>query len=179
MYVNDTTGVAVVCPPRTGSRSFEVLARAAGWRQVGGRHHVDAGECERASVVYCVVRNHWDVIASWWLRNEAVDRNGWSISEWLAQRDASLFQFFELAGFGQRSMYGRWLPHATTVVQFEDLAPLLRTLFGDAVEVPYVGGEGRHGRNYTKYYSHEDRVAVLDLFRDEIVALGLTFYKPV
>ena len=187
MLFNPDTGVAVLTPPRTASRSVALYLEQIGFEQVGDRHQW-AG-IEKAHRAYVVIRNHFDALVSWWsYLDEGDDFNQWWNTRFLTGSSGACALVDTDAG-----MWTPWIEHATHfsgpypemhTIRFETLAADLHQAFGKY----NAGGRAilprvldvvnlRAGRHYSEVMSYETRHAIERIFGVEMKRLGY-YWQP-
>ena len=173
MYLNRERRVAILMPPRTGSRALAAVAVQHGFVDINAHHFTTPAALAASDKRYIMVRHHLDALASWFTQKV---RPFPSVAAWV--RD-----WYPRAGTGDDgearyvcpgAYYGMWMPHATDVVRYEDYDAAVETIFGPGVVARRVTDVTsiRAGRPWQDFYSQADEAYVRGLFAAEMRALG-------
>jgi hypothetical protein len=179
MYVSDEFRLVFLAQPRTASRAvakllteqFGAVDTPTQGSEFGAGHHSAGIEYtlkyqRRGYTVFTVVRNHWDVIISWWYNNNCSPP--WE--DWLDYwcRDEQTNRW---TAPGQ--LFHHHPPMADLVIRYESLETELSELIGQPVEIPQIGLSPRV--HYSHYYNAGEREQVGDYYAAEIELYGYGF----
>jgi hypothetical protein len=148
MYVLDDVGF--ICHPNTGSRSLKTALMDAGAWRVKSHHKVCVERLARTRACVCVVRNPFDIMASWYCR----DPNKVPFAHWLAQtlQGDRKHEGPQPCGL----FYG--LNWATHVIKFENLQSELNvTSHNLGLPRLILGDDSRSGRTSADYRALYDQ----------------------
>lgn len=185
MYVSRRYRRAFLAHPRTASRSVRDALKAYGnldFRDVGDHHsgppQFHADRCE----YFCVIRNHWDAVASWFFNANTAPKSGPPITEeWCATYFRSHQNYFRP---GTLWWFTQEVP-SVRILRFENLENDLRAYLKQAgvpdelqPKLPHVGkSRHRDGRKPIELFTEHARKYVEWIFGDEIRRFGYRF-KP-
>jgi hypothetical protein len=160
--------------PRTGSSAVAQALVEAGAERIDG-HHGSEGLMELIAetnpVIAFNVRNHFEVIVSYWAKKAS----GWTFSEFLDM---------VLAGdhprFPKGNLYNNWeipydytkimpLRHEALDAEYVNLASIVGM---DAHRLPLTQNSGYHSNRYMDEYSSAMVEAVMDVYGEEMEVLG-------
>lgn len=176
MYVHDEAGLTFLAQERTASRAVATVLKNQGFRLVGDHHDGPTEENPVVGVPFTVVRNHWDILVSFWyaahayLVHDPPITTGWLVEHFLANperyKPGKFFRFLSVP--------------EVRVLRYETLQDDLDALlmeFGLDSETLTVEGESeeRAGRHYSHYYDFSSARFIGWLWFDEIVNLGYRF----
>jgi hypothetical protein len=170
MYVLDD--VSFICHPNTGSRSLRAALRKLNAEEVLGHHQVCAKRAAQTRACVCVVRNPYDIMASWYCRMPATIT---LFEVWLAntlQGDRH-HEGPQPCGL----FYG--LNWATDVVRFEDLPGSLNVVT-EKLGLPRLilgqkGVSGRTSADYRAMYNDKSKLLVRAAYCHQIRACNYDF----
>jgi hypothetical protein len=122
-----------------------------------GNYHLDD------EVTCTTVRNHWDIIVSWWL----------------LMYPEGCVRVRELEWFiwnGTHSYFAKgnklfWLHYADVYLKYETLEDDLGRLLNRNVKLPHIG-KTENKKNYKSYYDKDSWEAVYERFHEEIEMFG-------
>ena len=180
MYICPEIQVIYLAQPRTASRSCVAFLKAnTPVRTVGSHHDMDDAELKFRTNdgwrIVVAVRNHFDILVSWWHHNP----------NWFSRpKSESGFDYFVrdfTTGKGNQyakphAMYGRYQPLATHIMRYENLWDDL----SDAVRIPaplegrpHIGPSDRNP--YPMYYDDKTRAYVEGYYAKEMEKYGYGF----
>jgi hypothetical protein len=164
MYVLDDVGF--ICHPNTGSRSLKKFLLSEGASLVGEQHQMSLPAIKKCRAVVSVVRNPYDVMASWYWRIQPVE-----FEEWL-EGDRGY------EGPHKGMFYG--LPHTTHVIRFEWLEPMMKQAFEQLelpeLKLPHIGnGKFRQNQHYRVLYNRHCITMVERVYGTLMAQLGYDF----
>lgn len=159
--------------PRTGSHAIVEWLCERGAMIVGPHHSADKatiGALRRDGWhTFSTVRNHWDVMVSWWYMHRArrSAANFESFCHWWI-KDASYLRPHQL--------YWNYQPMSDTVLRYETLDADMGALVGEDVTLPRMNVTASR-KPYPIYYEKYPGLAefVGGWFGDEIAEYGYTF----
>lgn len=159
--------------PRTGSHAIVEWLCERGAMIVGPHHSADKatiGALRRDGWhTFSTVRNHWDVMVSWWYMHRArrSAANFESFCHWWI-KDASYLR--------PNQLYWNYQPMSDTVLRYETLDADMGALVGEDVTLPRMNVTASR-KPYPIYYEKYPGLAefVGGWFGDEIAEYGYTF----
>lgn len=175
MYVHKFLPLAYLAHPRTASRATKEALGQRGFILQGPHHGGPPNHGLNGRRAFCVVRNHWDAIASWYYNFEngsgAPMTANW-IRTWTAQ-NATYFS-------PGRMWWFTYLHPEPIILRYESLQESLDALLGEygikPIRLPVVGASsGRKGRHYRELHTEQTSAAVRSLWGDEIDRLGYVY----
>ena len=147
--------VSFIAHPNTGSRSLKrMILNAKGGEVINDQHGICLETIKKSRAVVCVVRNPYDMMASWYWRMPSKP----GFNDWLAYTlNQSNGNHEDPDKVGGGLFFGRHL--ATHVIRFENLEEEYNNLF-DKLQFPVklkLGHTGkakfRDGQNYRVLYN--------------------------
>ena len=181
MYVCPEIQVIFLSQPRTASRSCAAFLKAhTPVRTVGGHHDMDIAELRFRKRdgwrVVTAVRNHYDILVSWWHHNPYWFGRQRGI-EPSFDRYVRQFTFHAKNKYARpHKMYWRFQPEATHIVRYENLWDDLSAAVGIPAPMsarPAIGVSNR--KPYSEYFDDETRLFIADYYTDEIAEYGYEF----
>ena len=179
MYVHDEKKLCFLASPRTGSRSWRNSLTRLGFRRVGAHHTGPTDGFDTSDYfTFCVVRNHWDAILSWWFYRHGPKYERTPSLDWLA-RHVSVNSYMKAGELWHHA------PFCDQIIKFSNMNQryddLMTEHFGEG-NYPPLGHQGRslarHSRPYWEYYNPETRNFIGWAWRDEIKRLGFEYHDP-
>lgn len=176
MYVHDEKRLCFLASPRTGSRSWRDALMKVGFRRVGAHHTGPRDGFDTSGYeTFCVVRNHWDAVLSWWFYRYGPKYEPTPSLDWMA-RHLSVNSHTPTPRLWYHAEY------CDHVIRFETMDEEYKDLMSmafDFDEYPpllHVGRSlDRHNRRYQDFYRHECNQFVEWVWRDEIKYFGYRF----
>ena len=179
MYIHLQKLIGFLAHPRTGSRTLRDMCILAGFKPRYGHHsgpEKDPGNIPDGMIYFCMVRNHWDAIVSWWFYKNQHLKEDLISAEWVQQlvgTDPKYFKLPNLWWFTQEVPDALVLRHETydkdIIALFEwcglDLHPT-----ASVVDLKY-----KRDRGFRRYYTPEAKELVANLFAVEINRLGYSW----
>jgi len=178
VYVSDELRLVYLAQPRTASRAVArllqsrfgaTLVKCPGSPYGPGHHSADPEKCaeyqERGYRVVTAVRNHWDLLVSWWFCNARQPAWPEFVQYWLNgpnNRWAIPHRFYHYLQ-----------PMADTIMRYETLRSDLMMVTGKQVNLPIMGASPRG--HYSHYYTPELAQQVGEWCRDEIERYGYAY----
>ena len=175
MYVHDEKSLCFLASPRTASRSWRDAVLKMGFRRVGAHHTgprdgFDVSEYH----TFCLVRNHWDAVLSWWFYRHGPRYEAAPSLDWAA-RHLSVNSHTPAGYLWYHAMY------CQTIIKFEEMETAYIEFFHSHgfEEVPPLLHTGRslarHNRAYQDYYNPEVRQFVGWVWAYEIENYNYSF----
>ena len=119
------SGVSFLCHPRTASHSIsEALIEQLNFVDVGGNYHQGPNDSSHwtwkgnEGPYFCVIRNHWDAMASWWFMQGKHREEEFITVPWLIKWADWYRRNFKLR---RKLWYFLYQDLPLTVIRFEDL----------------------------------------------------------
>jgi hypothetical protein len=159
--------------PRTATRSLAAAFKKVGFEKEKGHHGI--GVIPEGSVVISAIRNHWDVLVSWFTALH--ECKGTKMYNWLTERLAKNKSGVK-AYFKPHKLFWQFLPLSTHVLRYETLEEDVKRVFEELglemPEIPVINDRHsrREGRHYREFYDEQSRLWVYDYYKDEIEKLG-------
>lgn len=172
MYVLDN--VSFIAHPNTGSRSMKTMVQKLGGKCVNDQHGICIPTIEKSRAIVCVVRNPFDMMASWYWRMSVRPK----FSHWLENTLEREIGHEDPQRVGGGLFFG--LKYATHVIRFERLAAgyeaVFKTLRLPVVELPHKG-RARHRReqHYKVLYDDYSKLLIVRKYGDILTALDYKF----
>jgi hypothetical protein len=177
VYLHKATGLLFLGHPRTASRAVRDALYSIDFEDLGSHHDgPEQGYDLSPYTTFCVVRNHWDAMVSWWY-NARMERKEVKPSlKWLAIHISKNQYYFRP---GRMFWFLEQVPDII-VLRYESLAADLNALLTvhglPKVEIPKVGvSYGRKGRHYREYFGGHEAQFIHWCFKPEILELGYFF----
>lgn len=183
MYVHEEAKLCFLANPRAASRAIghEIAQQKIGFKQVGEHHDgPEQGYDISEYTTFCVVRNHWDTVVSWWYNIRMHKQEFVPSLEWMAGHFSKNRGYFWPGRLHQFTKFENVL-----CLRYENLDEEINTLFrkfgvpevelvwfGESEERRDENGERRH---YSTYYDSHTRAFVNWCFLPEITRLGYGF----
>ena len=179
MYVCDLHRLVFLAQPRTASRAVaqwlcnEMGARkhrpTTGVSPVFLSHHgMDPIALEQfrdqGYRIVTHVRNHWDVLVSWWYADDQSKPFDKHIASWLGPR----------LWAQPHRLYWKLQPVADVVIKWEELDQAWSDLLGEPVSIPIFDASPRK-KPYADEYTPELAQQVGEWYKDEIDLYGYSF----
>jgi len=181
VYICPELRLIYLAQPRTASRACSQFLQAqTPLRRTGGHHDMDLAELRFRRrdgwKVVTTVRNHWDIIVSWWHHNprwfnppQGTNDFGLYAREFTRSRDNHYVR--------AHRMYWEFQPEATDIVRYESLWDDLARVTGlpvtDQERQHFIGKSDR--KPYREYYDAETREFIGEYYATEIEEYGYTF----
>lgn len=160
--------------PRTGSTAVSEALVEAGAERIDGHHGADGLAqliAETNPLVAFNVRNHFEVIVSYWGKKAS----GWAFPEFL-----ELVLSGEHMRFPKGSLYNNWqipydytkvmpLRHEALDAEYMNLSSIVGF---DSHRLPLVQNSGYHSNKYMDMYTPAMKEAVLEAYGEEMEVLG-------
>lgn len=178
MYVSDEFRLVYLAQPRTASRAvahllttqFGAVDTPTQGSLFGAGHHSAGAEYvqqyrDKGYLTFTVVRNHWDIIVSWWFNNNrSPDWSEW-LDYWLYANTNRWKRPHQLYWFMQ--------PMADQVLRYETLQDDLSELLRTQITIPEMGLSPRS--HYSHYYTPETAAVVRAHYWQEIEHYGYSY----
>lgn len=175
MYVHDEKKLCFLASPRTASRAWRDSLLHLGFRRVGAHHTGPSDGFDVSGYhTFCLVRNHWDTVLSWWFYRHGPKYESAPSLDWIS-RHATVNSYMSRKGLFHHA------PYCDTVLKFESIATAYRDFLQtfEFKEVPPLLHTGRslarHNRTYHQYFNPEVRRFVEWAWAEEIEKFGYQF----
>lgn len=176
MYVQSNGKLAFLAHPRTASRAMAETLKKRGFLMQGGHHHGPPDHQLGPRTAFCVVRNHWDAMASWYkhFSNKATQPLS---GKWINQFVGGHPNYFK----PDRLWWFTYLDPQPIILRYEnlqeDLDALLPRFDIEPIQLEVVGvSHNPEQKHYRDFYRDEDAVTrVRKLWGPEIDRLGYTY----
>ncbi len=192
MWTNSDKRLCFLANPKTASSAMAHTLHTLGFQTIGGQHCTPPQSCwrhwpvvktqlnnpakqiEKPWTIFCVVRNHFDVMVSWWYhntQNAGAKFFGHSFEQFLYA------WVHEPKWFKDGQMYWERNPYCNLVLRHEtlqaDFDKLLTShgLPATKLQVHNVS-KRRKGKCYSAFYSEKSIKFMYDTFGAEMISLG-------
>jgi hypothetical protein len=171
--------VVFLAHPRTASNAVGNALRQVGFRKdLPGDHHGPLTDEILSSrdkwLVFTVIRNHWDAVASWMFVKPYPMLPPWELEH---VKDFTARSRW-IRGDGRRLWFFK--PDADVVIEYAHLEEQLDVMFSSR-DVEWSGlektnvGKERNGRHYHGMFTKEAAEYIGDFFADEIAECGYVY----
>ena len=189
-YVNRNARLAFLAHPRAASHSIaRALQEQAGFKVVGAHHgpraEVEAIHPESTGwTFFCVVRNPYDALVSWWWKRGKRDGHEFSVA-WIEMLERQMGVERPrgnptLVRPGQLWVYA---DDSDAVIRYErldaDVNELLEAHGLNPVELPWDVQSARMGQPYAEHYDEATRAWVAEHYADELRTWGYGWQEIV
>jgi len=152
-----------------------------GFRNLRGHHYgpIKYDKLFEGLRYFCVVRNHWDAFASWYMSKTNNHTDNSLTDVWVEQWVLRQIRRRRSYCVPQRLWYFRKEVPETLCIRFENLEDDLNTLLSlfelPDVSLAHVGGRKRKGKDYRSIHSEGSRQWISYYFHEEIKELGYSY----
>lgn len=172
MYFLDN--VSFIAHPNTGSRSLKKMIMGNKGECINDQHGICISTIEQSRAVVCVIRNPYDLLASFYWRMSVRGK----FSTWLRATLLNEIGHEDPDKVGGGLFFG--LKYASHVIRFENLeseyATTLRQLKLPPMELTHVGqSKFRKGQDYRLLYDDYAKLLIVRKYSDLLTALNYEF----
>lgn len=179
MYIHKEKLLGFCAHPRTGSRTLRNRCQDVGFKEQVAHH---AGpdrvhyELLEGLTYFCMIRNHWDAVCSWWHFKSGFLEEKFISAEWITNLVHGNPQYFKPS-----KMW--WFLEVPDIIVLryenydQDIERLFQRFDLELHDTPSVTDNNKYvrDRNYRRYYDIGAEKVVEELFSDEILQLGYTW----
>lgn len=175
MYVHPEKDLVYLAHPRTASRATKEALGQRGFRMIGAHHSGPPQHDLTGKKAFCVIRNHWDAICSWYYN-------------WFNSTDKPLTAKWIRSYTGQNPNYFRpeglwwytWVEPTPVILRYEtlqeDLDHFLENQGIKPIRLPVIGKtKGRPRPGWKTLHTAETVATVYEMWGHEIDRFGYTY----